>query len=132
MLALNGLFSREPSAATHFAANAKNVIFCFMDGGPSHVDTFDYKPILKKHQGQPIGSSWTSKRSDSNAGPKVLRARVLVEAGVRFVEITHPSFDGNNSPWDQHAQFKANHEKMPASLSNPSPHTSSRRCSDEV
>ena len=39
-----------------------------MDGGPSHVDTFDYKPMLKKHQGQPIGTSWTSKRSDSNAG----------------------------------------------------------------
>ncbi len=68
MLALNGLFSREASAATHFAAKAKNVIFCFMDGGPSHVDTFDYKPMLKKHQGQPIGTSWTSKRSDSNAG----------------------------------------------------------------
>ena len=68
MLALNGLFSREARAATHFAAKAKNVIFCFMDGGPSHVDTFDYKPMLKKHQGQPIGTSWTSKRSDSNAG----------------------------------------------------------------
>ena len=68
MLALNGLFSREASAATHFPAKAKNVIFCFMDGGPSHVDTFDYKPMLKKHQGQPIGTSWTSKRSDSSAG----------------------------------------------------------------
>ena len=31
MLALNGLFSREASAGTHFAAKAKNVIFCFMD-----------------------------------------------------------------------------------------------------
>ena len=31
MLALNGFFSREASAATHFAAKAKNVIFCFMD-----------------------------------------------------------------------------------------------------
>jgi uncharacterized protein (DUF1501 family) len=42
---------------------------------------------------------------------QALRARRLVEAGVRFVEITCPSFDGNNSPWDQHAQLKANHEK---------------------
>ncbi len=40
-----------------------------------------------------------------------LRARRLVEAGVRFVEITCPSFDGNNSPWDQHGQLKQNHEK---------------------
>jgi uncharacterized protein (DUF1501 family) len=30
---------------------------------------------------------------------------------VRFIEITCPSFDGNNSPWDQHGQLKMNHEK---------------------
>lgn len=42
---------------------------------------------------------------------QALRARRMVEAGVRFVEITCPSFDGNNSPWDQHGQLKTNHEK---------------------
>lgn len=42
---------------------------------------------------------------------QALRARRLVEAGVRFVEITCPSFDGNNSPWDQHGQLKVNHER---------------------
>ncbi|MCY2982407.1 MAG: DUF1501 domain-containing protein [Planctomycetota bacterium] len=68
MLALNGLISSEVDAAPRFPAKAKNIIFCFMDGGPSHVDTFDYKPMLKKHQGQPIGSSWVSKRSDNSAG----------------------------------------------------------------
>ena len=31
---------------THFAPKAKRVIFLFMYGGPSHVDTFDYKPML--------------------------------------------------------------------------------------
>ena len=67
-LAVNGLFSKQAAAAPHFPAKAKNIIFCFMDGGPSHVDTFDYKPMLKKHQGQPIGSRWLSKKSDSNAG----------------------------------------------------------------
>ncbi len=35
----------------HFAARAKNVIFLYMDGGPSHVDTFDYKPLLEKYHG---------------------------------------------------------------------------------
>ena len=62
-LALNGLFSREAQSAPHFPAKAKNVIFCFMDGGPSHVDTFDYKPMLRKHQGQQIGASWLNKRT---------------------------------------------------------------------
>ena len=42
---------------------------------------------------------------------QALRARRLVEAGVRFVEITCPSFDGNNSPWDQHGELKKNHAK---------------------
>ena len=42
---------------------------------------------------------------------QALRARRLVEAGVRFVEITCPSFDGNNAPWDQHGNLKKNHEK---------------------
>ncbi len=37
--------------ALHHAARAKNVIFLYMDGGPSQVDTFDYKPLLKKHHG---------------------------------------------------------------------------------
>jgi hypothetical protein len=39
---------------THFKAKAKNVIFLFMDGGPSQVDTFDPKPRLAKEHGQPI------------------------------------------------------------------------------
>src|SRR5262249_23859758 len=36
------------------AAKAKNVIFLFMDGGPSQVDTFDPKPRLAREHGQPI------------------------------------------------------------------------------
>lgn len=38
----------------HFAPKAKRVIFLFMHGGPSHVDTFDYKPMLEKHHDQPL------------------------------------------------------------------------------
>jgi hypothetical protein len=38
----------------HFPAKAKSVIFLFMDGGPSQVDTFDPKPRLIKEHGQPI------------------------------------------------------------------------------
>ena len=35
----------------HFPPRAKRVIFLFMNGGPSHVDTFDYKPALKEQEG---------------------------------------------------------------------------------
>jgi hypothetical protein len=36
----------------HFAPKAKRVIQLFMPGGPSHVDTFDYKPEIEKHAGE--------------------------------------------------------------------------------
>ncbi|MFN3651692.1 MAG: DUF1501 domain-containing protein [Armatimonadota bacterium] len=38
----------------HYAPKAKSVIFLFMDGGPSQVDTFDPKPRLVKEHGEPI------------------------------------------------------------------------------
>jgi hypothetical protein len=40
--------------APHFPARAKRVIFLFMKGGPSHVDTFDYKPKLQRDDGKPL------------------------------------------------------------------------------
>ena len=40
-----------------------------------------------------------------------LRARRLIEAGVRFIEITCPSTHNNNSPWDQHGELKLRHEE---------------------
>jgi hypothetical protein len=38
----------------HFPAKAKSIIYLFMHGGASHVDTFDPKPELTKHSGQPL------------------------------------------------------------------------------
>src|SRR4051794_22555197 len=40
------------SVTPHLAPRAKRVIFLFMNGGPSHVDTFDPKPALQKYAGQ--------------------------------------------------------------------------------
>ena len=62
-LALAGMLADDSVAASnaasplaprapHFAPKAKRVIQLFMPGGPSQVDTFDYKPMLEKHQGQ--------------------------------------------------------------------------------
>jgi hypothetical protein len=45
----NPLAPRQP----HFAARAKRVIFLFMKGGPSHLDTFDPKPLLTRDHGKP-------------------------------------------------------------------------------
>jgi len=38
----------------HFEARARRVIFLFMHGGPSQVDTFDYKPLLERDDGKPL------------------------------------------------------------------------------
>ncbi len=38
----------------HFPATAKRVVYLYMDGGPSQVDTFDPKPLLEKENGQPF------------------------------------------------------------------------------
>src|SRR5262245_39147499 len=42
----------------HFAARARSVIFLFMEGGPSHLDTFDPKPELTRIQGQRLPASF--------------------------------------------------------------------------
>ncbi len=47
--------------AGHFPARAKRVIFLCMNGGPSHVDLFDYKPELQKRSGQPLGKNLGAK-----------------------------------------------------------------------
>lgn len=56
-LALAHLLSADQAVATgaglpHFAARAKHVVFLFMNGGPSQVDTFDPKPALAKYHGK--------------------------------------------------------------------------------
>ncbi|MCC7336139.1 MAG: DUF1501 domain-containing protein [Pirellulaceae bacterium] len=50
-----GVASLNPLAAKppHFSARAKRVVFLFMKGGPSHVDTFDPKPALDRDDGKP-------------------------------------------------------------------------------
>src|SRR5262245_30807910 len=50
-LALAGL-AAESRGGPHHAAKAKSVIFLYMDGGPSQLDTFDPKPLLAKHHGR--------------------------------------------------------------------------------
>src|SRR5262245_46682350 len=65
LLALAGLLEQQGLLAadavnplaprkSHFPAKAKSVIWLFMNGGPSHVDTWDYKPELEKRHGQEL------------------------------------------------------------------------------
>ncbi len=51
-----GVGSLDPMAPRlpHFPAKAKQVVHLFMNGGPSHLDTFDPKPMLKKYHGKTL------------------------------------------------------------------------------
>ena len=50
LLGGDDLRPRQP----HFAPRAKRVVFLFMHGGPSQVDTFDWKPLLQRDHGKPL------------------------------------------------------------------------------
>ncbi|MFT5522455.1 MAG: hypothetical protein ACI9G1_000189 [Pirellulaceae bacterium] len=57
------LVSRPP----HFAPKAKRLVHLFANGGPSHVDTFDPKPLLQKLHGKPIPRDVISAAGDAQA-----------------------------------------------------------------
>jgi len=77
-IALQSLLARDGRAAAranplaarppHFAPKAKSVIFLFMVGGPSHIDTFDPKPLLKKYEGQQLPESFGKVQSQFTDG----------------------------------------------------------------
>lgn len=85
------LNSHEPASADstlglHFAPKAKRVIFLFMNGAPSHVDTFDPKPALKKYEGEkPNGK--LERTAKAGFMPSPFRFRAHGESGVVMSEL---------------------------------------------
>lgn len=79
-------FKTSPLTAklAHHTARAKSVIFLFMEGGPSHIDTFDPKPLVQKLAGKPLPSSF---------------ARVITAMG----EFESPVLPSKRT-WKQHGQ----------------------------
>src|SRR5579863_3264598 len=80
LLSQDGFFDGSPAAAAeasanplapkapHFTPKATSVIFLFMYGGPSHVDTFDYKPELFKLDGKTIPVKTKGRGGEKNEG----------------------------------------------------------------
>jgi hypothetical protein len=83
-VALESLLQRDAGAAArvnplapkppHFEAKAKSVIFLFMVGAPSHIDTFDPKPALEKYAGQKLPESYGKVTSQFTDGTQPLLA----------------------------------------------------------
>ena len=67
----------------HFPAKAKSVIWLFINGGPSHVDTWDYKPELIKRDGQQL------KGFDNNTGFFADQVGPLMKSPFEFKQYGH-------------------------------------------
>lgn len=73
--------------ATHFPGKAKRVIHFFLNGGPSHVDTFDHKPMLAKHAGKTLTQTLTTERKTGAAMPSPFAFKPYGESGIEVSDI---------------------------------------------
>lgn len=84
------LESANPLAprAPHFPAKAKRVIHFFLNGGPSHVDTFDPKPALKQYEGKPLPTgNLRTERKTGAAFPSPFTFKKYGQSGIEVSEI---------------------------------------------
>jgi uncharacterized protein DUF1501 len=99
VLADAGLIAAEASSAAanplapkppHYAPRARRLIFLFMNGGPSHVDTFDPKPVLNCRSGEPLPESLASKskrRKKGNLMGSPFAAAPRGQSGIEVSEL---------------------------------------------
>ena len=81
--ALNPLAPRAP----HFPAKVKHVIHLFMNGGPSHVDTFDPKPELTKRHGQELPINLATERKTGAAFASPYKFEKHGQSGIEVSEL---------------------------------------------
>jgi len=74
--------------STHHAARAKHVIFLFLNGGPSQVDTFDPKPALQRMHGKPMPTpNLQSERKTGNLLGSPFEFKKYGQSGIEVSEI---------------------------------------------
>src|SRR5438128_10211543 len=99
LMAAEGLLAPEAKAATgsvnplaprepHFPAKAKRVIHLFMNGGPSHVDTFDPKPVLAQYAGKAmVKPNLPTERKTGAAFPSPFKFQKYGQSGIEVSEL---------------------------------------------
>jgi len=127
---LNDQASRGNEAATlavkspHFMPRAKRVIHFFLNGGPSHVDTFDPKPALKRYADKPIPNTLTTERRTGAAFPSPFRFRPYGQSGIEVSEL----FAKTAAHVDDMAIIRSMHAQVP----NHEPSLMLMNCGDSV
>ncbi|HEX4144801.1 MAG TPA: DUF1501 domain-containing protein [Pirellulales bacterium] len=139
-MALEGLFADENAGAAkaatalstggagakqpHFAGRAKRVIHFFLNGGPSHVDTFDPKPALDKYAGRPAPVSLTTERKTGAAFPSPFKFQKYGQSGLEISEL----FAKTAAHADDIAVIRSMHAQVP----NHEPSLMLMNCGDSV
>jgi hypothetical protein len=118
---VNSLAPRIP----HFAPRAKRVIHFFLNGGPSHVDTFDPKPALAKYAGQPLPTEYLrTERKTGAAFPSPFKFQRYGGSGLEVSELFARTA--------QHADDIAVIRSMVAQVPNHEPSLMLMNCGDSV
>ncbi len=112
------------SKRPHFQPRAKRVIHFFLNGGPSHVDTFDPKPMLEKYAGKPLGETLTTERKTGAAFPSPFKFKRYGESGLPISEIFAKTAE--------HADNIAVIRSMYAEVPNHEPSLMLMNCGDSV
>ena len=80
---INPLLPRAP----HFAPKAKRVIHFFLNGGASHVDTFDHKPLLQQYAGKALPVTFRTERKTGAAFPSPFKFQKYGQSGIEVSEL---------------------------------------------
>lgn len=108
----------------HYAPRAKRMIHFFLNGGPSHVDTFDPKPALTKYAGQPLARTLTTERKTGAAFPSPFTFKKYGESGIEVSDLFARTA--------QHVDEMAVIRSMYAQVPNHEPSLMLMNCGDSV
>ena len=95
--------------APQFPAKAKRVIHFFLNGGPSHVDTFDPKPMLTKYHGKPLPKTLRTERKTGAAFRSPFAFKRYGESGIEVSDL----FSNTAACIDDMAVIRSMHADVP-------------------
>ncbi len=108
----------------HFAPRAKRVVHFFLNGGPSHVDTFDPKPKLREYAGKPLPTTYLTERKTAGALPSPFKFQKYGESGLEISELFAKTAE--------HADDIAVVRSMYAQVPNHEPSLMLMNCGDSI
>ena len=123
-LGLSSVLADDSRTPSHFPGKAKRVIHFFLNGGPSHVDTFDPKIALTKHAGKPVAENLATERRTGAAFPSPFRFNRYGQSGIEVSELF--------SRTAQHIDDIAVIRSMYAQVPNHEPSLMLMNCGDSV